>query len=90
MPTLLFILLALPVIFISTAYATVSHLEAECLSPFVVYLIFTFLGCISICSIVAFLITTFQCVDYVYVRWVYRHHHPQYQNREVAALLCLS
>ncbi|ALE30408.1 RID-alpha [Simian adenovirus 16] len=90
MLSIFLILLALPIIFISSAFASVSQLEAECISPFVAYLIFAFVGCITICSIVCFLITAFQCIDYFYVRWVYRRHHPRYQNRDVAALLCLS
>lgn len=84
------VLFTLPVIFASTAFATVSHLDPECISPFAAYLIFTFLACISICSIVGFLFTAFQCIDYIYVRWVYRRHHPRYENQSVAALLCLS
>ena len=35
-------------------------------------------------------VAIFQTADYLYVRVAYYRHHPQYRNREVATLLCLS
>ncbi|ALE30444.1 RID-alpha [Simian adenovirus 19] len=84
------LLLCLPIIFVSTSFAAVSHLDPDCLPPFDVYLIFTFLCIIAICSIASFFVVIFQAADYAYVRIVYFRHHPQYRNRDVATLLCLA
>ncbi|AAX19418.1 E3 RID-alpha [simian adenovirus 1] len=84
------LLLCLPIIFVSSTFAAVSHLEPECLPPFDVYLILTFVCCISICSIACFFITIFQAADYFYVRIAYFRHHPEYRNQNVASLLCLA
>lgn len=90
MVTLLSILFCLPIIFISTTFAAASHLDPECLPPFLVYLIVTFIICIAVASIASFLLIVLQIADYLYVRITYRRHHPEYRNREIAALLCLS
>lgn len=85
-----FFLLCLPIIFVSSTFAAVSHVEAECLPPFAVYLIFAFVCCTAIASIACFFVTIFQAADYLYVRFVYFRHHPEYRNQNVASLLCLA
>ena len=86
----LLLLLCLPIIYASTTFAAASHLDTDCLPPFLVYLIFSLICCIAICSIATFFVAIFQAADYLYVRVVYSRHHPRYQDREVASLLCLS
>lgn len=85
-----FILLCIPIICASTTFAAVSHLEPDCLPPFVVYLILTFVVCTAITSIACFFVTIFQAADYLYVRFAYFRHHPEYRNQNVASLLCLA
>lgn len=89
MVTVLLIFLCLPVIFSFSTFAAVSDLDPECLAPFAVYLIFTFVTATCVCSIITLLITSLQFFDYYYVRIVYRRHHPRYQNPQIAALLQL-
>lgn len=84
------ILFCLPIICVSTTFAATSHLDTDCLSPFLVYLILTFVVCTSITSIACFFVTIFQAADYIYVRFAYFRHHPEYRNQQVATLLCLA
>lgn len=90
MVTPLLLLVCLPIIYASTTFAAVSHLDTYCLPALLTYLIFTSVCCTAICSIATFFVTIFQTADYLYVRVAYYRHHPQYRNHEVAALLCLS
>lgn len=89
MVTVLFIFLCLPIIFASSTFASVSHINPDCLTPFTVYLIFAFVTATCVCSLITLLITSLQIFDYYYVRFVYRRHHPHYQNPQIAALLQL-
>lgn len=90
MVTPLLLLVCLPIIYASTTFAAVSHLDTDCLPALLTYLIFTSVCCTAICSIATFFVAIFQTADYLYVRVAYYRHHPQYRNHEVAALLCLS
>lgn len=86
----LLVLLCLPIIYASTTFAAAAHLDVDCISPFLVYLIFTFICCTAICSVATLFVTIFQAADYLYVRVVYHRHHPDYRYNRVARLLCLS
>ena len=90
MVTPLLLLVCLPIIYASTTFAAVSHLDTDCLPALLTYLIFTSVCCTAICSIATFFVAIFQTADYLYVRVAYYRHHPQYRNHEVVALLCLS
>lgn len=89
MVKVLLIFLCLPIIFSSSTFAAVSHIDPDCIAPFAVYLIFTFVTATCVCSLITLLLTSLQFFDYCYVRYVYRRHHPRYQNPHIAALLHL-
>lgn len=84
MVTPLLLLVCLPIIYASTTFAAVSHLDTDCLPALLTYLIFTSVCCTAICSIATFFVAIFQTADYLYVRVAYYRHHPQYRNHEVA------
>ncbi|ALE30374.1 RID-alpha [Simian adenovirus 13] len=86
---LLICTLTVPVTLATVSFATATHLEPECLPPFQVYLVFSFLCCTCIASLITLLLVFFQFVDYFLVRLRYRHHAPQFQNPNVARLLAL-
>ena len=55
MVTPLLLLVCLPIIYASTTFAAVSHLDTDCLPALLTYLIFTSVCCTAICSIATFL-----------------------------------
>ncbi len=89
MPRIFIYLLLLPLFLGSSTLAAVSHIEVDCLTPFTVYLLFGFVICTFVCSVITVVICFIQCIDYICVRVAYFRHHPQYRNRDIAALLRL-
>ncbi len=74
---------------ICATLAAATSVSPDCIGPFATYLLFALITCICVSSTVCLVINFFQLIDWIFVRFAYLRHHPEYRNHDIAALLRL-